>query len=1533
MNRTGLSNESQRKNRIATHFRNVNMFFLVLILVFVFLLATVIVRGITRDVSKDYAYLYASEAVEKFNSYINKDLALVRKAANSKAVHNWLVNEDTPSRKSNAYDEIMGYADLFDNALIYIGVQDSLNAYVADSGTKLTDLVYFESLAEDDPDNIWYYNCINSDEDYTLNVDIDNATDIPRLWINHKVVDDGRVLGVFCSGLPADKVLSELFGNYDNENVRGFIIDKYGRIRLDSYLPANKALFEEENNNIYIHEFESDPVFAAAIDSYLGRIDGTFDSSMEPEVVKLQNSAYGYATIVPISGTDWTVVTYFDSDSLFSITNFLTLLIVMLFSFILYAAMNSVLMRRLILLPLEQLTDSVSHADTDNSYLYGSDRNDELGDLSRTIQGMRDRINSYASEILLGAQEMERQRRLLQAVNETATVLLAADGDKFDESLQEGMGLMARCVDIDRVCIWKNMRKDDVLHCTRKFRWVSNPELLGAESEITFSYADTLPEWEGKFLNGECINSPLSKLPQAEQQFLKPLGAKSVLGIPVYLQDRLWGFISFDDCQKEHAFTEDEVNILQSGSLMLANAIHRKDTEDKMREADERTKLMLDATPLCCGIWNETFQNVDCNEEVVRLFGLKDKQEYSDRFSDLSPEYQPNGRLSSEMAFEKLGAAMREGKMVFEWMHQRLDGTPIPAEITLVRVKLGEGHVIAGYTRDMREQKKMINAIEYKDILLHTVNKAAAVLLEAELDEFESDLWRCMGMLAEAVNVDRVYIWKNHIVDGELYCTQLYEWSESAKPQQGEEIAVDIPYSENIPGWQETLSNDRCVNGRVRNMSQAEQDQLSPQGILSILVVPVFLQDDFWGFVGFDDCHNERIFSSDEESILRASSLLIANALLRHEMTQNIHTEAVKMDAIVSNYPGIIYSLDKNSIFTLFNGLQLKMMGVTPKAFEGKSIDAFIKANWYYDIVERIQKTFDGDIQDWFTEWLSEVEDTIYHAHTTPIYDSNGNITGVVGTLEDVTSTIHLQKKLEKAVDEAQSASRAKSNFLSNMSHEMRTPMNAIIGMSAIGKSASDIEKKNYAFGKIDDASNHLLGVINDVLDMSKIEANKFELSDAEFNFEKVLQKAVNVITFRVDEKKQNFSVHLDNKIPQTLVGDDQHLTQVITNLLSNAVKFTPEQGSIWLDTHFVKEEDGICTIQIEVTDTGIGINVEQQVRLFHSFEQAENNTSRKFGGTGLGLAISKNVVELMGGSIWIESELGKGSTFAFTVRMKRGKKEYHSMLAPGVNWKNMRVLVVDDDLRTCEYFASIAEQFGIACDIATGGEQALELINAKGAYDIYFVDWSMPGMSGIKLSDKIKARGEDESVIIMISATGWDEIEDEAKAVGVDKYLPKPLFPSSIADTINDCIGLENSYAAAEIEPDEIISFRGHRILLAEDIEINSEIMVAMLEPTEIEVECAVNGIEALSMFNSDPERYDLIFMDIQMPEMDGLESTRRIRALDIPRAKEIPIIAMTANVFKEDIEKCLEAGMNDHVGKPIDIEIILSKIKHYLD
>ena len=554
-------------------------------------------------------------------------------------------------------------------------------------------------------------------------------------------------------------------------------------------------------------------------------------------------------------------------------------------------------------------------------------------------------------------------------------------------------------------------------------------------------------------------------------------------------------------------------------------------------------------------------------------------------------------------------------------------------------------------------------------------------------------------------------------------------------------------------------------------------------------------------------------------------------------------------------------------------------------------------------------------------------ESSTYEINVLPFHGNSGEFTGVLVLMHDITEITHSKEIAERA-------SMAKGEFLSRMSHEMRTPMNAIIGMTSIAKRSDDWAKKEYCLEKIESASTHLLGVINDILDMSKIEANKFELSYEAFMFERMLINVVNVINFRVEEKCQTLIINLDDTIPEAIIGDELRVAQVLTNLLTNAVKFTPERGVITLTTKNLRAADGKPTLQIDIADTGIGISQEQQSRLFVSFEQADGGTARKYGGTGLGLAISKRIVELMGGSIWIESELGRGSKFSFTITYERGELKQQQRL--NLFRDDIHILAVDDAQETRVYFTEVMSARALPCDVAADGFEALEMIIKSSAkpYNIFFIDWDMPGMDGIELTRKIKEITMENAIIIMISATQWSEIEKEALEAGVDRFISKPLFPSILIDNINECVNILRNEPDRDADSDITVvrDFYSNTILVAEDIEINREIIAATLEETCITIDFAENGAEAVAMIRDCPERYDLVFMDIQMPEMDGYEATRRIRSLDVERADSIPIIAMTANVFREDIEQCLAAGMNNHLGKPIDTDEMFKILDIYL-
>lgn len=558
---------------------------------------------------------------------------------------------------------------------------------------------------------------------------------------------------------------------------------------------------------------------------------------------------------------------------------------------------------------------------------------------------------------------------------------------------------------------------------------------------------------------------------------------------------------------------------------------------------------------------------------------------------------------------------------------------------------------------------------------------------------------------------------------------------------------------------------------------------------------------------------------------------------------------------------------------------------------------------------------------------------------TLPIIKSVAKIQyqGRLALLESFTDISNLKEAEEKlrALEVAQHANKAKSDFLSRMSHEMRTPMNAIIGMAKIAESTDDVKRLKYCLSMISASSQHLLGLINDVLDMSKIEAGKFDLDKAPLNVEKMLKKISNLIIERIEEKEIGFSVEIDPDMPRHYLGDELRLSQIITNLMSNAVKFTGKGGKIRLKAGVLEREAGHSVLRFTVADTGIGMTPEQLARLFNAFDQADSSITRRFGGTGLGLAISKNIAEKMNGSIQVESEPGRGSTFTVEVKLENALAEEAPLPPFELDPAGVRLLVADKDSKVTGRLKALAEHWGMAADEAGSADAALDLLEAAHKagqpYTLAFLDFALPGGDGFALAEKFGRFLDKDRLIIMSSFLKWHAIDNAARAAGLKHFITKPLFPSTVLEAIGEILGGPMQTPAPEAVRNEVPDLSGVNLLLAEDVEINREIFQALLEPTGARMDMAENGREALEKFKSNPEAYDLIIMDVQMPEMDGFEATRAIRGLEVARAGTIPIIAMTANVFKEDVQQCLACGMDDHLAKPIDEKNVIEKIRHY--
>ena len=528
----------------------------------------------------------------------------------------------------------------------------------------------------------------------------------------------------------------------------------------------------------------------------------------------------------------------------------------------------------------------------------------------------------------------------------------------------------------------------------------------------------------------------------------------------------------------------------------------------------------------------------------------------------------------------------------------------------------------------------------------------------------------------------------------------------------------------------------------------------------------------------------------------------------------------------------------------------------------------------------------------------------------------------------DIIFFARFNKKLAETAKTAESASRAKTVFLSTMSHDIRTPMNAIIGLTTIAeKNANEPNLVSDNLKKIRLASNHLLTLINDILDLSKVESGRFSLSPVVFSIVDTAENLVNISQPMVRQENIDFRFRSKNITNEYLYADQLRINQIFINILSNALKYTPEGKSVYVDLcQAQSQKEGSVKLIYTVADTGIGMSSEYMQEMYSPFTRQTDSRINAIQGTGLGLAITKKMVDLMNGTIECESQQGKGTTFTVTLDICTSDKNEEEMVLPSLN-----LLVIDDDHVLLETASDTLTALGSSPDLADSGEAALEKIRAKkesgNPYDLIILDWKMPDISGLALTKKIRQIAGEKLSIILVSAYDWTQIEDNAREAGVNGFISKPLFRSSLYKKISEIMKIEKDDSNQEENNSEL---SGMKVLIAEDMDVNWEIIHTLLEMYGIESERAENGKIAVEKIrNASPVSYDAVFMDIQMPQMNGLDATRQIRKLDNSFAAKLPIIAMTADAFSENVSECLEAGMNGHIAKPIDINQVINELK----
>ncbi len=530
---------------------------------------------------------------------------------------------------------------------------------------------------------------------------------------------------------------------------------------------------------------------------------------------------------------------------------------------------------------------------------------------------------------------------------------------------------------------------------------------------------------------------------------------------------------------------------------------------------------------------------------------------------------------------------------------------------------------------------------------------------------------------------------------------------------------------------------------------------------------------------------------------------------------------------------------------------------------------------------------------------------------------------------EQKTELSESREALKDALAVAETANKAKTSFLSNMSHEIRTPMNAIIGLNNIAMNdptASD-QVKEY-LSKIGASAQHLLGIINDILDMSRIESGRMTIKKEEFSFAKALEQVNTIISDQCQDKGVVYDCQMIGQVDDYYIGDVMKLKQVMINILGNAVKFTPKGGSVYFLIEEGSRFNRNAVLKFVISDTGIGMSKEFLPHIFDPFSQEDATSTSKYGSTGLGMPITKSIVELMNGHIDVVSEKGKGTTFTVTLTLGESDRK-RQIDDAGLLPNNISVLVIDDDPIALEHAEIVLSQVGINCETAESGWEGIDKVRIRHGrredYNLLIIDWKMPEIDGIETTRQIRKIVGTDTPVIILTSFNWDDIADEAREAGADTFVSKPLFASTVMDEFAEAFRSKN-----EVREEGIADLKGRRVLLAEDVAVNAEIMMMVLTMREMEVDLAENGLVAVNLFERhESGYYDAILMDMRMPEMDGLEAARTIRSLQRDDAKTIPIIALTANAFDEDVQQSMQAGLNAHLSKPVEPETLYATLE----
>jgi signal transduction histidine kinase/CheY-like chemotaxis protein/PAS domain-containing protein len=938
--------------------------------------------------------------------------------------------------------------------------------------------------------------------------------------------------------------------------------------------------------------------------------------------------------------------------------------------------------------------------------------------------------------------------------------------------------------------------------------------------------------------------------------FLTIYALKSVVIIPMFLEDNFWGLFSIEDCRQERTFSNVEIHILTSIGLMTSNAVNRNMQAAKMREADERMQIMFDATPLGANFFSMDGSIIDCNKEMVRLFDMPNKQEYLERFSELSPEYQPDGRVSAEKGPEMAKIAFEKGYCRFEWLHQKLNGEPIPCEVTFIRIKYKDDFIVVGYVHDLRELKAMLNEI-------HRENEKS----QAMAHWYESIL-NAIPLPISVTDADTKWTFINTEIEKYLDITL--------------KDAIGKPCS----NWGANICNTEDCG--IACAKRGQKQAYFSQGDSSYQVDTAVLKDLDEKTMGYvevvHDITNLKLMAKKQADTEAAKHILenILNGIDAQIYVTVPHTGEI---LFVNNYMKNHFKIEGDCIGKFCYKLFLKDM------------DGICDFCPCYQLDKEPNSTVAWEMRN-------PITNRVYH-------NTDRYIEWIDGTMVHLQQSVDVTELID-AKEMAEAGSRAKSEFLAKMSHEMRTPMNAVIGMAEIALREKELDAARRHVFTIKQAGSNLLAIINDILDLSKVESGKLEIVSDYYPFSSLANDVISIIRMRAMDSQLRFAANIDSNIPNELYGDETRVRQILINILGNAVKYTQEGFvSFTVTGEFVDEET--INLSIEVTDTGRGIKREDIGKLFSEYSQVDAARNKGIEGVGLGLAIARRLLEMMGGEINVNSEYGKGSVF--TVRLPQ-KFRSGEKLATVEEPSGKSVIVFEQREIYARSVAGTVENLGVSCDTASDGAEFREKIAGK-AYTFIFI---APRLY-MENKGSIAERSPLSKTVLL--AEFGEAVPDAGLSI-----LAMPAYSIPIADALNGSADVysyrgSDGLSAAFTAPEA-------RVLVVDDIRTNLTVAEGLLLPYGMRVDLCKSGAEAINAALAG--RYDLILMDHWMPEMDGIEAAKRIRDLGYEDGyyRSVPIIALTANAISGVQNMFLENGFNGFLAKPIDtakLDAVLGK------